>query len=90
MRRDDYGNREIDGVMCVWLQDYGWQHAKLGRDLMVGDVLMYNFGHTASLVSIDRETPKSIFVTVQSHSTFDPGKIYTNIKIGKETYKPVE
>lgn len=53
----------------VWLQDYGLCPAKPAEDLVVGDVIVYNFGHTASVVGIERASAKFLAVTVLSNGT---------------------
>jgi preprotein translocase subunit YajC len=85
MQFTDYSNQVIDGKMCIWLQSYGWQPAKLGKDLKEGDIIVYNCGYTGKIQKIERQTEKSIFVTI-----LENGKEYNNIKIGKNTYKPVK
>lgn len=85
-----YSNQVINGVMCVWLQDHGWQPARLGADLKQGDVLVYNFGSTAEIISIDSETKATVTVTVKTIKTSGiAGATYTQ-RISKKSYKPVE
>ena len=80
----EYKNQIIDGIMSVWLQEIGWHAAKLGRDLMIGDKLVYNCGYTGEIMAIERETPKNLFVAVLSE-----GELYRNIKIGKQLINPL-
>jgi hypothetical protein len=51
-----YEPQEINGQMCVWLQSIGWHPAKLGKDLQVDDILVYNYGYSATIVDICHET----------------------------------
>lgn len=51
----------------VWLQSYGLCPAKPVEELAVGDVIVYNFGHTASVVRIERASAKFLAVTVLSN-----------------------
>ena len=88
MHFNNYKNQMIGGVMSVWLQEVGWHAAKLGREIKIGDKIVYNYGSTGEVKAIERETEKSIFVS--SYSVFQgTGKLYTGIKIGEDTYKPV-
>jgi hypothetical protein len=80
-----YSGRMIKGRMCVWLQDCGWQPAKLGKELKVGDVLVCNYGYREEIISIDKETAKTLVFTVRT----ERGEIYSGIRIGKDTFKPV-
>jgi len=59
----------------IHLQGVGWVPAKLGSDLQVGDVLMWNFGYTGTIKDI---TPSKSGKTLQvvTVSSFD-GKEYT-------------
>jgi len=84
-----YSNQEINGQMCVWLQSHGWQPAVLGSELKVGDTLVYNWGHTSEIISIDKETAKTITISVRSNYGLDKDKVYNNIRIKKSTYKPI-
>lgn len=87
-----YKNQVINGQMCVWLQDWGFQPAKLGSEIRVGDVLVYNYGHQYTVVSIDKETEKTVTVSVKKvpgvRSLVQDNTLYPQ-KINKNTYKPV-
>lgn len=84
LSRNDYTPRMIDGQMAVWLQDCGWSTAKLGRDIVPGDVLRYNCGYTSTVVRIVKETAKTRTVEILSH--YD-NKLYMQ-SFRKDTYKP--
>jgi hypothetical protein len=80
-----YANQIVQGRMCVWLQNYGWCPAKLGKDLKVGDVIVYNFGSTAEIVKVSRESKNTIWFIVK----YEGDRFYEQ-KILKTTYKPVK
>jgi hypothetical protein len=56
----------IGGEMAVWRQVVGWCHAKQARDIRPGDVLIYNYGSTAKVESIEKETAKTVTIAVRA------------------------
>ena len=58
--------------------------AKRAAELEIGDTMIWNYGGTSTLVSIDRETAKTIWTTVESS-----GKLY-NRKFRKTTLVATE
>lgn len=55
----------IDGVQCIWLQGIGWHGAKPIADIVVGDIVVYNYGGTARVDKISpSRTGGSITLTV--------------------------
>lgn len=62
---NEYAAREIDGRMCIWLQDFGYHAAKPLGQVVVGDVMVYNFGGTAEVVGVEpSKTGATIALTV--------------------------
>lgn len=57
----------------------GWVDAQPAKNLKPGDTLMWNYGVTSVVDSIEKETPKQIVIKERAKS----GKIYTR-RIGKE------
>ena len=87
--RNEYANREINGQVHVWLQEWGWQPAILGSELRVGTIIMYNYGGRGEIVSVDKVTAKTVVISVKSLARGDSGKVYSGIRIRKSTYKPI-
>lgn len=58
----------------IHLLGHGKQSAKYASDIKVGDVLMWNYGATAKVVEIVKETPKYIIIKEE----------YTKSTIGSE------
>lgn len=50
----EYAPTVIDGKQCVWLQDFGWHEAKPLGEVKVGDTMVYNWGSTGEVVSVER------------------------------------
>lgn len=63
----DYAPQVIDGVQCIWLQGIGWHGAKPLGDVQVGDVLAYNYGSTATVISVYCRGRSSVIMTVESN-----------------------
>jgi len=80
MNLNSYAPRKINGQMHVWYQECGWQPAKLATKIEVGDKLIYNYGYTATVLSIVKSTDKTIVFEVQTKSG-----IYQQ-RIRKSTY----
>jgi len=83
MYRNDYSPQMVQGEMAVWVQSTGWVKARQGKDLKIGDQIVYNWGYIGTIVSIIKETHKTITFGIESS-----GKVYEQ-RIGKETWKPV-
>ena len=75
-----YANQVINGQMCVWLQRIGFCPAVQAKDLVIGDVLVWNYGATSTITRFIKDTPKSRFLEVKAS-----GKLYTR-RLRKDTY----
>jgi len=53
----------------IWLQEIGFKPAVPAETLKVGDVLMWNCGYTSTIISIIKETKKSILFETKSDDT---------------------
>lgn len=62
----EYAPTTIDGKPHVWLQNIGFHPAKPLGDVKAGDVLVYNYGSTAVVVSTRRVGQKSVAMTVET------------------------
>jgi len=82
MNLNSYAPREIDGQMHVWYQGVGWQPAKPASEIQAGDRLIYNYGYTAKVLNVIKETAKTIIFEVESKSS---GTIHQQ-RIRKSTY----
>lgn len=63
----------------IQLIGYGWVDAHQAKDIKPGDTLMWNYGVTSIVDSIEKETPKQIVIKERYQS----GKSYTR-RMGKE------
>jgi len=54
----------------VWLQFHGWQKGKPAGEIKPGDILMWNYGHTSEVLSIVKETAKTITITNKCDSGY--------------------
>ena len=63
----------------IQLIGYGWVDAHQAKDIKQGDTLMWNYGVTSVVESIEKETPKQIVIKERYQS----GKSYTR-RMGKE------
>ena len=55
-----------DGNPCIWLQEVGLFRAKPAGELQVGDIMVWNYGSTSTVLTI-RHKGKSVFVTERDH-----------------------
>ncbi len=49
-----------DMVKLIRLQEIGFMPAVEARTLKIGDILLWNFGYTSTIIGIDKVTPKTI------------------------------
>lgn len=63
----------------IQLIGYGWVDAHRAKDIKPGYTLMWNYGETSVVESIEKETPKQVVFNIRAKS----GKIYTR-RMGKE------
>ena len=65
--------------MMIRLQSHGYEKAKLAKDVKVGDILIWNGGHTSKVLSIVKETKSQIVLCNES----DTGTVHER-RLGKE------
>ena len=76
------GVTTIRGKKCIWLQNVGYVPAKKIENFTKGDLLAYNYGESARVVSKKKVTPKFYEL-----ATITNGKRYKQrVKVG--SYKP--
>lgn len=63
----------------IQLIGYGWVDAQPAKNVKQGDILMWNYGVTSVVESIEKEAPKQIVIKERYQS----GKSYTR-RMGKE------
>jgi len=81
----DYAPQMVQGKMAVWLQDIGWVAAKQGSNLKAGDELVYNYGYTAVITRVIKETAKTVLFEIKSTESDS----VQEQRIGKDTWKAV-
>lgn len=58
----------------VHLQGIGKHHAKPAAELQAGDVTVWNYGYTETVLGVERLSPQ--FVRVASTSERDPDRVF--------------
>lgn len=66
-------------MMKIQLIGYGWVEAQPSKNVKPGDTLMWNYGETSVVESIEKETPKQIVIKERYKS----GKVYSR-RMGRE------
>ncbi len=59
---NNYGNKLIDGVPHIWLQNYGWAKAKPASEFKPGEKFLWNYGSRSEFKSVVKETVKTLVV----------------------------
>ena len=54
----------------TWLQGIGYAYGKPAGQLQVGDVMAWNYGGTSTVVSIDKQTEKTITITESAPDSY--------------------
>ena len=53
-------------MKTIHLQGIGKRQASFASEIKIGDTLIWNFGETENVLSIDKETTSTIWVLLQS------------------------
>ena len=75
----DTGKNKIGIMEKIQLIGYGWVDANKAKNIKPGDTLIWNYGVTSVVESIEKETPKQIVIKERYKS----GKVYSR-RMGKE------
>lgn len=57
-------------MQTIHLQGIGEKKAVTARELKVGDILMWNFGYTSTIIEILKETAKSITIKTKNKDNY--------------------
>lgn len=57
-------------MQTIHLQGIGEKEAVAAQKLKVGDILMWNFGYTSTIIEILKETAKSITIKTKSKDNY--------------------
>ena len=69
----------------IWLQHVGYKPAVKAETLKIGDVTIWNYGFTETIIGILKQTPKSIVFQIKSNNTDYIGqrRLYKNTLVAK-------
>ena len=56
-------------MQTIHLQGIGEKPAILAKELKIGDVTIWNYGFTETIIGILKQTPKSIVFQIKSNNT---------------------
>lgn len=72
-------------MQTIHLQGIGEKPAILAKELKIGDVTIWNYGFTETIIGILKQTPKSIVFQIKSNNTDYIGqrRIYKNTLVAK-------
>lgn len=57
-------------MQTIHLQGIGEKEAIAAQELKVGDILMWNFGYTSTIIEILKETTKSITIKTKNKDNY--------------------
>lgn len=57
-------------MQTIHLQKIGKKEAVTAQELKVGDILMWNFGYTSTVIEILKETAKSITIKTKGEDNY--------------------
>ena len=57
-------------MQTIHLQGIGEKEAVAAQELKVGDILMWNFGYTSTIIEILKETAKSITIKTKNKDNY--------------------
>ena len=72
-------------MQTIHLQGIGEKPAILAKELKIGDVTIWNYGFTETIIGILKQTPKSIVFQIKSNNTDYIGqrRLYKNTLVAK-------
>jgi len=62
--------KELMAGPSIHLIEIGAVDAKLGRDVQVGDVLLWNYGFESEVVKVDDVSPSYVLVTMKENDVW--------------------
>ena len=72
-------------MQTIHLQGIGEKPAILAKELKIGDVTIWNYGLTETIIGILKQTPKSIVFQIKSNNTdyIVQRRLYKNTLVAK-------